>query len=634
MRLRSVTSHTAQPYLHAMRFGKRLVTAICLIANLAVPACAFADSPAPTVLIIDESASGSPFGHRFIAQVHSTLDAQATLRYVINAEFLDLGHFNSPAYEALQHAFLRGKYRNTPISVILALGSKALAFAARMRADVWPQVPIVFVTFDHVTSTQLGVPPNTTAIVAARQFGDMVTAAQVLVPKLRTIALVGETLERQPLRDHYQADIRRVAQDLKVIDLTNLPLTEVKKRIATLPADAAIAYLPLYTDETGFSHNPGEALTAVADAANRPIVVDSEDLIGKGATGGFVLSATELGQAAGQRVARILDGEDASSIPPVAGSFIRPEFDARQLKRWNVSEQMLPAGSEVRFRELNVWDAYRWQIIAAAVTIPIQTIIIIWLFLEHRRRIVAEREAHQHLLEVTKMDRAMTVSAMSTSIGHELNQPLSAILNNAETAEILLKSPTPDREQLKEILADIRNDDHRAVEIIKHLRTMLKQGELDPQVIEVAELISDTLKLVRRQAAQHDVTVEVDSVPANLWVRADRVHIQQVLLNLAMNAIDAMENTPAGKRKLKLRIRQQNYDVLVSLEDTGQGIPDDKLKSIFKPFVTTKQQGTGLGLSVARTIVGTYGGKIWAENGPSGGAIFHFTLTLAPAEAA
>ena len=617
-----------------MGFGKRVFTAIWIFACLAAPTCAIAELLPRAVLIIDESASDSPFGRRFREQVHSTLDAETAQRYAIYAESLDFGHFSGSDYDAALRSYFNNKYRNKPISMIVALGSNTLKFVSRIHADIWSTVPIVFVTFDDAPATRSTIPSNATGMIALRRFQDLVKSAQQLVPNLARIVLVGESLERQPLRSNYQQEVQQLAKDLNVIDLTNLPIGEVKKLVAVLPNDAAIVYIPIYNDETGISHNPGEALRAIADVANRPIVVDSETLIGQGVTGGLVMSAEELGREAGRRISRILNGERASNIPIAVKDFTKPVFDARMLNRWGVSETALPIGSDLRFREFNVWELYRWWIVAIAVVIPTQSLIIAWLFYERRRRHVAERESHQHLLEVTKMDRAMTASAMSASIAHELNQPLGAILNNAEAAEILLSANTPDQDQLKEILADIRRDDHRAVGIIKHLRMLLKQGEIDPQDIDLTEVVTDTLGILKPHAAEQGVTLEVEPMPANLWVRADSVHIQQVLFNLAMNAIDAMQNIPAGERKLRLRVSRRDTDVIVSIEDTGTGIPEDKLKSIFEPFVTTKQQGTGLGLSIARTIIGTYGGNIWAENRAGGGAIFCFTLSLARAEAA
>ena len=614
-----------------MNFGRQFFAAVCVTASLAAPTCAYAGESPDAILIVDEFDSNSPFIHHFREQVHSTLDAESKKPFILYPESLDFGHFNGLAYEATLRAFFNNKYKDKPIGMIVAFGSKALSFMSSVRAEMWPSAPIVFVTFYDAMDT---FPPNTTGAVASRRFRDLIKSAQYLVPNLARIALVGDRLNYQPLRSQYQNEIQQLSKKLEVIDLTGLALREVEKRVATLPGDAAIAYTPIYSDETGRSHNPGEVLEALSKAADRPIFVDSETLIGKGATGGIVLSAEELGRDAGHRISRILSGEAVANIPITSGSFTEPIFDARQLKRWGVSELSLPSGSDVRFRELNIWDLYRWQIVAIALVIPIQALVILLLFYEHRRRQIAEGEAHQNLLQVTQMDRAMTASAMSASIAHELNQPLSAILNNAEAAEMLLTANPPDLDLLKEILVDIRRDDHRAVDIIKHMRKLLKRDELTTEDIDLTELVSETIGLFKPWAAEQGVSLEIEPIPAGLRIRADSVHIQQVLLNLAMNAIDAMQNVPAGMRKLKLRVTRRNREALIAIEDTGMGIPEDKLNSIFEPFVTTKQKGTGLGLSIARTIIGTYGGTIWAENGTASGAMFCFTLSLIETESA
>ena len=610
-----------------MSLSAQVFAAILIAATLAaMPFRATAEPPPRNILIIDESAAESPFGRRFGGQIHATLDAKSVQAYAIYAEYLDFGHFTESNYDLILETYFTNKYRDKPISLIIALGSEALNFSLHLRSNVWSDAPIVFVSFDDAAAKDFTAPPNATGIIAARPFQDMVEAAKILVPGLAQIALVGDSLEREPLRGRYRQDVQQLAKALDVVNLSNLSLDQVRMKITALHDDTAIVYTPIYRDGTGTTHNPVEALKAVAGAANRPIVVDSEDFIGMGATGGFVMSAEKVGREAGQRVARILNGESAANIPVVTTNFNTPVFDARKLKQWSISESSLPAGSVVLFRQLNAWDLYRWQIVTIATIIPLQSLIIWWLYYEHRRRRAAERESRQHLLEVAKMDRAMTVSAMSASIAHELNQPLGAILNNAEAAEMLLCGNLPDLDQLKEILADIRRDDSRAAEIIKRLRALLKHGDLEAKEIDLAEVVNDTIRLIEHQAAERGVILKVRSVLDNLWVRADRVHIQQVILNVAMNAIDAMQSFPPNARKLELYVNRCNGEVTVSIKDTGPGIQEDKLASIFEPFVTTKKQGTGIGLSIARTIINTYGGKIWAENEAGGGAIFHFTL--------
>ena len=228
----------------------------------------------------------------------------------------------------------------------------------------------------------------------------------------------------------------------------------------------------------------------------------------------------------------------------------------------------------------------------------------------------------------------MTASALSVSIAHEINQPLGAILSNAEAAELLLAQKSPDLEQIKEILADIRKDDRRAVDIIKHLRALLRRNDMELQKTDLNEVFKDTFELIKAQALEQGVTLQIESNPSDLFVRADPVHLQQVILNLAMNAVEAMQDVPKGKRILKLQTNVQSSRAIVSISDTGLGVPEAELKAIFAPFVTTKQQGTGLGLSICQTIINNYGGAIWVENGANGGAIFHFSLELAWAEAA
>lgn len=615
-----------------MGLFKRVLLALCVTASLTLPACALARPSVPAILIIDDSDRDSSFSHRFREQFHLTLDATTTQHYILYTEYLDLAHFSGPNYEAALQSYFAEKYRNRPISLIVALGAESLKFSADTLTNSWHSVPIVFATFNGASENRYFLSKNATGIIAEQTFENLVRAARFLVPNLARLAVVGEPPGRQPFRPNYLQDIQQIKGRLGLIDLIGRPFDEVKRKIATLPDNAAIAYLPIYSDKSGTIHNPGEALEALTKVANRPIVADSTSFIGKGATGGFVLSPRDLGRQIAKRVARILGGVPPSRIPITVEDIARPIFDAQELKKWGISESALPPNSELRFWQPTPWERYRWEIIAALVVILMQGLIIIWLLIERRRRFAAQRESRQHLLEATQMDRALTAGAMSASIAHELNQPLSAILNNAEAAEALLNADLPDQDELKEILADIRRDDQRATDIIKHLRILLKKSDLNPEEIDLVELIKETVGLLEPQAMERGITIKVDPLPATLSVCADRVHIQQVLLNLAMNAIEAMQTVPPTQRLLRLQAKKKYRDVIVSVSDTGWGIPVAKLKNIFQPFVTTKQEGTGLGLAIAQTIIAAHGGTIWAENATAGGAIFCFSLRLAHAQ--
>ena len=249
--------------------------------------------------------------------------------------------------------------------------------------------------------------------------------------------------------------------------------------------------------------------------ANRPIVVDAETNIGHGGAGGIVTTPGPVGQAAARLVGRILDGENASTIPVTAGDFTRPVFDWRQLQRFGISEARLPPESEIRFRVPGIWDQYRWQARTALAVVLIQGALITWLLFECRRRRGAEMELRRRLLEVMHLNRTAAAGALSASFAHELNQPLGAILSNAETAEVLLTASPPDIGQLKDILADIRRDDQRAAEIIRHLGGLLKKkSQIDLQEFDLNDAVRGTLNLLDPEASSRGVVLGVGPAPA------------------------------------------------------------------------------------------------------------------------
>jgi signal transduction histidine kinase len=260
----------------------------------------------------------------------------------------------------------------------------------------------------------------------------------------------------------------------------------------------------------------------------------------------------------------------------------------------------------------------------------LQATMITWLLLERRRRLRAQADLEKRLLEVIHLNRTAMAGALSASVAHELNQPLAAIQANAEAASIYLKANPPDIERLERILEYIRRDDRRAADIISHLRGLLKKKDAaELQEFDLNDVVRDALHFVRPEALKRGVEVKASTAKGTLPVRGDPVHLQQVILNLAMNGMDAMQACARGRGEMSIhtaRIRNTEAEVVVA--DSGTGVPSDKLNTIFDTFYTTKHHGTGLGLPIARTIVETYGGKIWAENRPEGGATFRFTVPV------
>ena len=243
------------------------------------------------------------------------------------------------------------------------------------------------------------------------------------------------------------------------------------------------------------------------------------------------------------------------------------------------------------------------------------------------RRKEAEQETQNLRQEIAHVDRVSTLGQLASALAHEINQPLGAILRNAEAAELFLQKESPDLDEVRAILADIRKDDQRAGGIIERMRRLLKRHNLDKRTVHVWELVGDVVALVRADAAERHVKLEVavaDDLPP---VLGDRVHLQQVLLNLIVNGLEALDAANAEDRRVSitaLRCGPQTVEIAVC--DSGCGIPADKLKHIFDSFFTTKPNGMGMGLPISRTIIEAHGGRLWAENKNEGGASFRFTL--------
>jgi C4-dicarboxylate-specific signal transduction histidine kinase len=245
---------------------------------------------------------------------------------------------------------------------------------------------------------------------------------------------------------------------------------------------------------------------------------------------------------------------------------------------------------------------------------------------ERRRSELETQELRENLAHSS---RVATMGGLASALAHELSQPLGAILRNTEAAELLMAQDPPDLAEIRAILADIRKDDQRAGEVIHRLRSLLRRQPSERVPLSINDLLNEAAELTRGDALRRRVRVELDASPNLPQVRGDLVLLEQVLINLLINGMEAMKDLPTENRRLQAQARlTHERKIEVAVADSGPGFPAGDSSRIFEPFFTTKPQGMGLGLAISRSIIEAHGGKLSAENRAEGGARFVFVLPI------
>ena len=526
--------------------------------------------------------------------------------------------------------YLNAVFSEHKLDLIMTIGGPAARFFQQNRQRIFPSIPTLYAALEQRISPNA---PATDAMVSVSidVLGTLDEILKLVPETTKVFVVVGSS----PIEKRWLEEMQKLFQPLTSrVEITysnELSLEEILKQVAVLPPRAIIVYAQMLVDAAGVVHEGGRAIDRIHAVANAPIFSEQDTFFGRGIVGGRMTNISDVSRQTAAVAVRILGGESPGSIktPPIPAA--SPRYDWRELKRWNISESQLPPGSAVVFRVPSLWEQYRPQLTAVMAAILLQAGIIALLLVERRRRLVAQAEATSRRQEVVRLNRVTTASVLSSSIAHELNQPLGAILSNTEAAQLLLKADPLDMTQLGEILSDIVRDEQRASEIISGLRNLLNnRTEADLQTLDLNDTVRDVVKIVSPEVTRRGMILRTILATGPLRVRCDPIYLQQVIINLVMNGVDAMEEA-AKPHNLTIRTNLSDTGgVEARISDSGPGIPNDKLVSIFNAFVTTKPQGTGLGLPIARTILESYGGELWAEN-RTRGAVFSFRLPLAKA---
>jgi PAS domain S-box-containing protein len=742
------------------RYLWRLIVASLL--NLFLPICLPATAADPArILIINAWDDTMPAAVLATTAIRNRLAESPLKKAEIYYDTLDLSRFPGRAHEERMTRLLSEKYAETHPDVMIALGRVALEYLLRHRESFAPGVPIIVCYWTGATPATIASLSNVTGVFSEFNWSKTFALAARLQPQAREVAIVsGASLPFWEEEAHRQ--LAPLLGPYKVRYLAGLPYDTLLEEVARLPRDTIVLILPIFEDGDGVNRIPARAAADVARASSAPTYAPIETFLGAGIVGGYMDMFEASGSAAAELAIDVLERKDPRVLPsPITTphSFV---VDARQLQRWGLSQNNLPVGTKLMFKEPTLWEQYRnlvlitvgviallvaclvalslqmlkrrraeatlkaseermkfaaaatdtglWQydvvskhlwatehcrsmfglnkesrltpeallgavhpddravaITAMRATAPAEDITgrnefrvihpngqLRWylatagtqfdkrgepirvsgVFRDVTERRKAEQEAEQledtlrtTQRELARVSRQTTIGAMAASIAHEINQPLSALVTNGGIGLRLLAMADSDLDEVREVLKRIIDDGHRASHIIASIRAMFGKDHREKSLVSIGDLVREVLALVQGELQSQRISLQVELRRELPPVMADRVQLQQVLLNLIMNAVEAMSSVENRERSLLVKSELHGAcDVLVTVEDSGPGIDTKDVERIFDAFFTTKSHGMGLGLSICQSIIESHDGRLWASTRVPHGSVFYVQL--------
>jgi signal transduction histidine kinase len=557
--------------------------------------------------------------------------------YNLHIEYLQTEHYPNGNYPKERFDLYNQKYRNVSLDLLICVGPDIVSTIRQHADKQLLELPAVSLDYDFSAfsyKTEISLNAQTTAFPIKVDPLGTISAALALFPQTRSVFIIsGISGMDKIFLSITQEAVKQMRGQKVFVYFSNISMDDVLKKVRHLPPNSIIVVPYFNVDSKMVPYYNPESVRLISNAANAPVFAYSDMGLGDGSVGGYLISFKKTGLMMGESAVSILKGANPGSISISKKDYYEYLFDWRELRRWNINSELIPSGSIILFEEITFFGKYKWALTGGIFFLLLQSFLIARLVFLHRRQrltVIHLLETENKFRELVREDRILRIGQMTASLSHELNQPLTAILSTAQAGIRFIDSNKADPAMLKDIFQNIEEDEKRAAAILSGIRSMMKLEKREKEPVNMNSLIEETIKIYKTEAAAHQVRLNMKLCDTPVYVMADRIQIQQVIINFLSNATQAMEKITAADKNIFLAETMEGDSVIVSVRDFGTGMTEHVKAGLFKPFVTIRKEGLGVGLAISRTIIDDHRGKIWGESMPGGGSTFSFSLKILP----
>jgi signal transduction histidine kinase len=621
--------------MHKARAG-----VLCFIISMLfiAPNASFSANKSKTIVIFFSLHANLPAYQNLLEGFRTTFSEAYDQPCNMLIEYLDIGRLADDKYAKYIIEQYNEKFKDTKIDLLITVAPGIIPVLEKYGLEALKTSPTISIVLDSLNADMGHLKfENVVRMKLKFRFGQSIQSACNLFPAYKNIYIIsGSALTDRYFTSLVRSGIGSIQKSHNVKFITGMSLDSIIQITRKIPAHSIVIVPTFLSDNKGVQFSTPEVIGHLATNCNAPVFPLFDSFIKReGGVGGYVFSFNAVGKKAALIAKEILNGKPPREIV-VHDDFYQSLFDWRVLKKWDLLDSdALPSNSIYYYQQYNFISEYKWYIFAGFMFLIIETILILYLFkLNTRQKAVLKQktEAEDLYRVLVREERLMMMVELTASLSHELSQPLTAILYNTQACLRYLKSGNASESQIEELLLKIINDDKRAGGLISSVRSLMKLETRVKEQVNLIPIIQETVALFEPEAAHQHIRVIVRDHNKPACVLADKIQMQQVFLNLLYNAANAMDNVDIGNKVITIVIHTEKGSVTVLVRDTGPGIKEDIKGTLFKPFVTSRKSGLGIGLAVSRNIIENHDGEIWAENCPEGGAEFSFRLKIAAHE--